>query len=51
MKTLWTGQDCEKLREGVRVVLGGPPNSGKSTLLNALMTGKLQLKHIAGNYP
>ena len=28
---------AEKLREGVRVVLGGPPNSGKSTLLNALV--------------
>ncbi|MEO6215423.1 MAG: tRNA uridine-5-carboxymethylaminomethyl(34) synthesis GTPase MnmE [Sphingomonas sp.] len=26
----------ERLRDGVRVVIGGPPNSGKSTLLNAL---------------
>lgn len=28
---------AEKLKEGLRVVLGGPPNSGKSTLLNALV--------------
>ena len=27
----------EKLKEGLRVVMGGPPNSGKSTLLNALV--------------
>lgn len=26
----------ERLRDGVRVVIAGPPNSGKSTLLNAL---------------
>ncbi len=29
----------DRIRDGVRVVIGGPPNSGKSTLLN-LMTGR-----------
>jgi tRNA modification GTPase len=34
---LLTTPSAEKLRDGLRVVLGGPPNSGKSTLLNALV--------------
>lgn len=37
MATMLDRPRAEKLREGVRVVLGGPPNSGKSTLLNALV--------------
>ena len=28
---------AERLRDGVRVVIGGPPNAGKSTLFNALV--------------
>jgi tRNA modification GTPase len=37
MRDLLDRPRSEKLRDGVRVVLGGPPNSGKSTLLNALV--------------
>ncbi len=37
MRAMLDRPRAEKLREGVRVVLGGPPNSGKSTLLNALV--------------
>ena len=37
MRSLLARPRAEKLRDGVRVVLGGPPNSGKSTLLNALV--------------
>lgn len=37
METMLDRPRAEKLREGVRIVLGGPPNSGKSTLLNTLV--------------
>lgn len=37
MRDLLKRPRAEKLRDGIRVVLGGPPNSGKSTLLNALV--------------
>ena len=40
---------AEKLKEGLRVVLGGPPNSGKSTLLNVLVEREAAIvSNIAG---
>ena len=37
ISALLAAPPAEKLRDGLRIVLGGPPNSGKSTLLNALV--------------
>lgn len=37
IRALLVAPPAEKLRDGLRIVLGGPPNSGKSTLLNALV--------------
>ncbi|MDB5704329.1 MAG: tRNA uridine-5-carboxymethylaminomethyl(34) synthesis GTPase MnmE [Sphingomonas bacterium] len=36
MAALLATPPVERLRDGLRVVIAGPPNSGKSTLLNAL---------------
>ena len=37
METMLAMPSAERLREGLRVVIAGPPNSGKSSLLNVLL--------------
>jgi tRNA modification GTPase len=37
MKALLAAPPAERLKDGVRVVLAGPPNAGKSSLFNALI--------------
>ena len=37
IRALLARPPAERLRDGVRVVIAGPPNSGKSTLFNALV--------------
>lgn len=49
MGQLVTAPRVEPLREGVRVVVAGPPNAGKSSLVNALAQGeKAIVTHIPG---
>jgi tRNA modification GTPase len=43
MKRLLTAPPVERLHDGVRVVIAGPPNSGKSTLLNVLAGRELAI--------
>ena len=49
MSDLVNAPRVEPLRDGVRVVVAGPPNAGKSSLINALaQSEKAIVTHIAG---
>lgn len=49
MSELVEAPRVEPLREGIRVVVAGPPNAGKSSLVNSLAQGeKAIVTHIAG---